>query len=232
MRQTQRFPLIRVRARPGRRSRGRADRRAARAIPVALGRSRHPGQQARRRRRHPARPVSAAAAVVAGRPRAAAARPCCRSGASAATSPGARIPPTAATTGRSAGRPMNQATGCGATTGSTTSSSRSTTTPGRGSPAAAARCSSMWRGRIARRPPAASRWTAERSAPSAGRSSDRRRESTIQIFEAMTLVSVRAPKIAVPTRTWVAPNAIAVGKSALIPMDKQLQPVARARSWR
>ena len=28
----------------------------------------------------------------------------------------------------------------------------------------------------------------------------------------------RAPKIAVPTRTWVAPKRIAVSKSALIPM--------------
>ena len=31
---------------------------------------------------------------------------------------------------------------------------------------------------------------------------------------------VRCPKIAVPTRTWVAPNAIAIAKSALMPIDR------------
>ena len=49
------------------------------------------------------------------------------------------------------------ATGCGATTISMISLSKSTTTPARGWPAAAARCSSIWRGRVLRRPPAASR---------------------------------------------------------------------------
>ena len=43
----------------------------------------------------------------------------------------------------------------------------------------------------------------------------------------MVLV-VRAPKIAVPTRTWVAPNAIAMAKSALIPIDSNLSPLRLA----
>ena len=51
-----------------------------------------------------------------------------------------------------------------APTGSTTSSSRSTTTPARVSPAAAAPCSSMSRGSVSRRPPAASRSTPPRCA--------------------------------------------------------------------
>ena len=36
------------------------------------------------------------------------------------------------------------------------------------------------------------------------------------------------PKIAVPTRTWVAPNAIAVAKSALIPIDSSFRPLRAA----
>ena len=36
------------------------------------------------------------------------------------------------------------------------------------------------------------------------------------------------PKIAVPTRTWVAPNAIAVAKSALIPIESSLRPLRAA----
>ena len=128
---------------PGR----RPARRPGRARP-----RRHPGQQVRRRRRHAARRVSARPAVVAGGPASAAARHCCRSGALPATLPGARIPPTGATTAPSAARPLNQATGSGGTTISTISSSRSTTTPARGWPAAAARCSCMWRGRTVRRP--------------------------------------------------------------------------------
>ena len=40
----------------------------------------------------------------------------------------------------------------------------------------------------------------------------------------------RAPKIAVPTRTWVAPKRIAVSKSALIPMLNDSRPVRRAIS--
>ena len=38
----------------------------------------------------------------------------------------------------------------------------------------------------------------------------------------------RAPKIALPTRTWVAPSAIAVSKSALIPIDSPESPLACA----
>ena len=53
-------------------------------------------------------------------------------------------------------RPMNQATGSGATTGCTTSSSRSTTTPGPGLRAGGAPCSCMWRGQTAPRPQDAS----------------------------------------------------------------------------
>ncbi len=37
----------------------------------------------------------------------------------------------------------------------------------------------------------------------------------------------RCPKIAEPTRTWVAPNWIAVAKSALMPIDRFFKPVAR-----
>ena len=40
----------------------------------------------------------------------------------------------------------------------------------------------------------------------------------------------RAPKIAVPTRTWVAPKRIAVSKSALIPMLRTARPLRRAIS--
>ena len=36
------------------------------------------------------------------------------------------------------------------------------------------------------------------------------------------------PKIAEPTRTWVAPNAIAVAKSALIPMESSFSPLRAA----
>jgi len=35
----------------------------------------------------------------------------------------------------------------------------------------------------------------------------------------------RWPKIAVPTRTWVAPSSMAVVKSALIPMDRSETPL-------
>ena len=118
--------------RPGR----RPPRHPRRARPRRLR-----GQQVRRRRGHAARAVSARPAVVAGGPPSAAARHCCPSDASPAMLPGAKIPPTGAITAPSAARPLNQATGCGGTTISTISSSRSTTTPARGSPAAAARCS-------------------------------------------------------------------------------------------
>ena len=39
--------------------------------------------------------------------------------------------------------------------------------------------------------------------------------------------TLRCPKIAEPTRTCVAPNWIAIAKSALMPIDRVLQPVAR-----
>ena len=64
-----------------------------------------------------------------------------------ATTPGSRTRPTGITTGRSGSGPAPLATACGVMTTSTTSSSRSTTTPGRASPAAAARYSSMLRDR-------------------------------------------------------------------------------------
>src|SRR5260370_20113271 len=38
----------------------------------------------------------------------------------------------------------------------------------------------------------------------------------------------RAPKIAVPTRTWVAPNSMARAKSALMPMDNSASPLRAA----
>ena len=38
----------------------------------------------------------------------------------------------------------------------------------------------------------------------------------------------RPPKIALPTRTWVAPNSIATAKSALMPMDNNDNPLRRA----
>src|SRR5947208_14992185 len=38
----------------------------------------------------------------------------------------------------------------------------------------------------------------------------------------------RCPKIAEPTRTWVAPNWIAVAKSALMPIDNCLRPLRAA----
>ena len=38
----------------------------------------------------------------------------------------------------------------------------------------------------------------------------------------------RSPKIALPTRTWVAPSWIAVAKSALMPIDNSLSPLRRA----
>jgi len=81
-----------------------------------------------------------------------------RCGRSERISLGARIPPIAATTARSAGRPMNQATGCGGPMASTTSLSRLTTTPGRGWRDGAARCFCMWRGPTAGRPRDASPW--------------------------------------------------------------------------
>src|SRR5262249_40432279 len=39
---------------------------------------------------------------------------------------------------------------------------------------------------------------------------------------------VRSPKIALPTRIWVAPSAIAVGKSALIPIERSDRPLRLA----
>ena len=83
--------------------------------------------------------------------------PCCRSVRSAGTTPGAKTPATGAITARSGARPMKTVTGCVATITSTTSLSRSTITLGRASPAAAARSSSIWRGRNSRRRRAASR---------------------------------------------------------------------------
>ena len=68
--------------------------------------------------------------------------PRCRYAGSARPMPGARILPIAATTGRSGGRPMNQATASGVTTASMTCLSRRITTPGPELPAAAAPCSS------------------------------------------------------------------------------------------
>src|SRR4030088_3559172 len=38
----------------------------------------------------------------------------------------------------------------------------------------------------------------------------------------------RCPKIAEPTRTWVAPNWIAVTKSALMPIDRCFRPLRAA----
>src|SRR5260370_17381299 len=38
----------------------------------------------------------------------------------------------------------------------------------------------------------------------------------------------RAPKIAVPTRTWVAPNSMSTAKSALMPMDNSASPLRAA----
>ena len=193
------------------------------ALPVVLGRS---GIRANKREGDgatPRGPFPAAAAVVAGRPR-------CRG--RATLLPVRRIDadrrlvrgsqPTAATTGRSGGRPMNQATGSGATTISTTSSSRSTTTPARGWPGAAARCSCMWRGRTGRRPPAA--W---RSRPTTCDGCSATLGPKTRIIDSLVTCSagrsVASPKIAVPTRTWVAPNAIAIVKVGAHPHRQQLQ---------
>ena len=141
---------------------GRASRASgwlARRAAGAAGRARprrHPGQQARGRRRHAARHVPAAAAVVAAdrapRPRDAAAGAADR----AATTPGARTrrPPLQPAVPVAPDEPGDR---LGAPIVSTTSSSRSTTTPGRAWPAAAARCSSTWPGRALPRPRAASR---------------------------------------------------------------------------
>jgi hypothetical protein len=74
------------------------------------------------------------------------------------TTPGAKTHTTGATTGRSTGRPMNQATACGGTMAFTISSLRSTTIRDRAWPAGAAPFSSMWRGRVSRPRRAVSRW--------------------------------------------------------------------------
>src|SRR5471030_1835114 len=46
--------------------------------------------------------------------------------------------------------------------------------------------------------------------------------------EGVAVVAYRCPKIAEPTRTWVAPNWIAVAKSALMPMDRFFKPLRAA----
>ena len=149
-----RFRSIRVRTRPGDRTRGVL--LAGTAGDPGRARPRAASAPTSARATAPPRAGASGSCGCGGGPIASRGRaPCCRCAASRPTWPGARIPPTVATTARSGARPLNQATGCGGTTSSTTSSSRSTTTPGRGSPAAAARCSSMWRGPTGRRPPAA-----------------------------------------------------------------------------
>ena len=62
------------------------------AIPVVLGRARHPRQQVRGRRRHPARALPLRAAVVAGRPPPAAAHLAARAPHRSAIWLGAKIP--------------------------------------------------------------------------------------------------------------------------------------------
>ena len=49
-------------------------------------------------------------------------------------------------------------------------------------------------------------------------------------FAAAQAALPRGPKIAVPTRTWVAPKRIAFSKSALMPMLKRSSPLRRAIS--
>ena len=105
-----------ARADPGAHAAGRPDPgRAARRAARGAGRARHgrhPRQQMRGRRRHPARAVSACPPVVAGRPppRPPTLLPVRRITADLAW---CEDPPTAATIARSGARPLNQATGCG-----------------------------------------------------------------------------------------------------------------------
>ena len=210
---------ITVRRKPGDFTPRLAHRRSAGAAGGARPR-RHQGQQARRRRRHAARQFPAHAAMVARRQASASAPRRCRCNGLTPADGWCEDP-----TDRHYNRPvkvsarMRVPTGWRARTISTISSSRLTTTRGRALPAAAARSSSTRRGKASPRPPAASRSSSIRfagcslaSAPAPELSSNKR-------------YYFRSPKIALPTRTWVAPSAIAVAKSALIPIDSNFKPL-------
>ena len=107
---------------------------------------RHQGQQARGRRRHPARAVPAGPAVVARRPRAAPGHPLPvrRDRPGRRLVRGSRRPPLQPADPARARRHRRPADA--APIISMIRSSKSTTTRGPASPAAAAPCSSMWRG--------------------------------------------------------------------------------------
>ena len=123
--------------------------------------------------------------------------PPCRRGESPLTLPGAKIPPTGVTTAPSGDRPVNQATACGGTITSTTSSSRSTTIPARAWPAVAARSLSIWRGRIADRQRDA--WhSAAASSDGYWRASDRGHRSTSDLRDGASRRRSRCP----PGRGW------------------------------
>ena len=114
---------------------------------------------------------------------------------------------------------------CGATTASTTSSSSSTTISTRDAAARAA--------------PSSSISPREDFAPTEGcvarlAETMRRLLAAPRLAHTVIVIRVgrrRSPKIALPTRTSVAPMAIAVSKSPLIPIDSDVRPKAFARSW-
>ena len=129
---------------------------AALSFPCALGRGGPARAQARRRRRH-ARSGAGAAEVLYRPDRLRRPRTACRCVRSRPTDGWCDAPATATTIARCAIPIRRARSGCGATMGSTTSSSCSATTIGRACAAAAAPSSCMWHGPDTRRPTAALR---------------------------------------------------------------------------
>ena len=177
------------------------------------------------------RPRAAVSARCAcgGAPTAARARArACRCAGSARRTPGAKTRPTAATTGRiRLVRGSGRRPAVAAAITSTISSSRSTTTRGRASPAAAAPCSSTSRARISGRPRAASR-CGRRPPQRCSSGSSRKITNHDSLSPLATLGNAAA--LAENRRADAAhasPRiAIASRKSALMPIDNKAQPVA------
>ena len=207
-----------------RRPAGRAARSSGRAGP-----GRRTRQQARRGRSHAARALSAAQRLWWRADRHLRPRTTILPVAAASLPiwPGAKTPQTGATIAPSAGRPMKRGP---AVAGRSALRFRGRDRPQYAGPASAGRGSAVFLhvARPDRSPTAGLRCArAGRSAaaPASHRPEDPNRDRAMR---QSPITSPRAPKIAVPTRTWVAPNAIAMGKSALMPMESRQRPLRRA----